>query len=73
VVRWSIIVPKHNHKIEVIENSEYHSPEPINFNELGIEESFLINNEITDGIQVIDNSKDESNKTDSKFNFKLKL
>jgi hypothetical protein len=72
-VPWSIIVPKHNHKIEVIENSEYHSPEPINFNELGIEESFLINNEITDGIHVIDNSKNESNKTDSKFNFKLKL
>jgi hypothetical protein len=72
-VRWSIIVPKHNHKIEVIENSEYHSPEPINFNELGIEESFLINSEIRDDVQVIENSNNESNKTDSKFNFKLKL
>lgn len=72
-VPWSILVPKHNHKIEVIENSEYSAPEPINYSELGIEESFLVNSEVRDGIQSSPNSNNESDKMDSKFNFKLKL
>lgn len=72
-VPWSIIVPKHNHKIEVIEKSEYSAPEPVNYSELGIEQSFLVNSEVRDDIQSSPNSNNESDKMDSKFNFKLKL
>ena len=40
--KWSIIVPRDNHKIEILSKDEYHSPEPTNFSELGINKSFLI-------------------------------
>ena len=72
-VQWSIIVPKHNHKIQILENNEYHAPEPINFNELGIEESFLINSEVNEDISSIVDTGGSVRKIDSKFNFKLKL
>lgn len=72
-VKWSILVPKHNHKIEIIENSEYAAPEPINFKELGIEESFLISSEVNEHPQTKLIPNKENNPVDSKFNFKLKL
>jgi hypothetical protein len=72
-VKWSILVPKHNHKIEILENSEYAAPEPINFNELGIEESFLISSEVNERTQTIITPSKNNNSADSKFNFKLKL
>ena len=72
-IKWSILVPKHNHRIEILENSEYAAPEPINFNELGIEESFLISSEVNEHSQTIITPNKNSNSADSKFNFKLKL
>ncbi|MGK0414001.1 MAG: hypothetical protein ACJA1B_002220, partial [Polaribacter sp.] len=72
-VHWSILVPKHNHRIEILEDSEYHAPEAINFSELGIEESFLITSDESEDIQPNVNYDLKTNTIDSKFNFKLKL
>ena len=72
-VAWSLLVPKHNHKIDILEKNEYHAPEPINFNELGIEQSFLINSDTNSYIESPSNSKSSPKTIDSKFNFKLKF
>ncbi len=40
--KWSILVPRNNHKIEILSKDEYHPPEVTNFNELAINKSFLI-------------------------------
>lgn len=72
-VHWSILVPKHNHKIEILEESVYHAPEAINFSELGIEESFLITSEETEDMNPNVSFDMKANTIDSKFNFKLKL
>ena len=72
-VAWSLLVPKHNHKIDVLEKNEYHAPEPINFNELGIEESFLINSDANSYEEAPSNSQNDQKPIVSKFNFKLKF
>jgi hypothetical protein len=71
---WSLFVPRNNHKIEIIEKNEYHSPEPIDFQELGIQEAFLINDDSSEYAfhnQV--SAKVKSEHSGSKFNFKLKI
>lgn len=69
---WSIFIPRHNHKVDLLDKNEYFAPEPIDFDELGIQESFLITSDINNPDQ-----KNQSPKTpllkDSKFNFKLKI
>lgn len=69
---WSIFIPRHNHKIDLLDKNEYFAPEPINFNELGIQESFLITSDIDDPTQKEQSVKNPMLK-DSKFNFKLKI
>lgn len=71
--KWSLIVPKNNHIIEILENNEYHIPEPIKLNELGIETSFLINSEVTDLINDTEEERIEKKQDDSKYNFILKF
>lgn len=66
---WSIIVPKGNHKIEIAENKEFSSPEPVDFNDLGISSTFLVNKDIEHKIEnerTIDIDEKE-------ISFKLKL
>tara|TARA_B110000971_G_scaffold140326_1_gene143438 strand:+ start:17877 stop:21641 length:3765 start_codon:yes stop_codon:yes gene_type:complete len=40
---WSILVPRNNNKLEIIDIPEYSLPEPIDYNELNIEGNFIIN------------------------------
>lgn len=69
---WSIFIPRYNHKIDLLDKNEYFAPEPINFNELGIQESFLITSDIETQSQKDKTTKNPLLK-DSKFNFKLKI
>lgn len=71
---WSLIVPKHTHKIEILEKNEYYAPEPVNFDELEIDQSFLITSSgfDDDTKEVIGNGK-KKGATQTKFNFKIKL
>ena len=71
---WSLFVPRNNHKIEILEKNEYHSPEPIDFQELGIQESFLINADSSEyELHNQVSTKVKSEYSGSKFNFKLKI
>ena len=72
-VAWSLLVPKYNHKIDILEVNEYHAPEPINFNDLGIEQSFLINPDTNNYIETPSPSINSPKTIESKFNFKLKF
>tara|TARA_B110000027_G_scaffold21079_1_gene22419 strand:- start:3403 stop:7143 length:3741 start_codon:yes stop_codon:yes gene_type:complete len=72
-VPWALFIPRKNHKIEVLQKNEYHAPEPIDFNELGIQESFLINSDSRSTIENNDNLKIKQIPSESKFNFKLKI
>lgn len=72
-VAWSLLVPKYNHKIDILEVNEYHAPEPINFNDLGIEQSFLINPDTNSYIETPSTSINSPKTIESKFNFKLKF
>lgn len=70
---WSFFIPKSNHKIDILENNEYTSPEPIDFKELGIQESFLINSDSIENSIYLKGAKVETEETATKFNFKLKF
>ena len=70
---WSLFVPKNNHKIEILEKNEYHAPEPIDYNELGIQESFLIDADSSEYSIPNQISKENSKNSGLKFNFKLKI
>ena len=37
----SIIIPRNNHKIKILDRLEYEKPEPINFDELEIDQTFI--------------------------------
>ena len=72
-VPWSLFIPRKNHIIEILQKNEYHAPEPIDFRELGIQESFLINSDISSKSDNNINLEIKSTSSDSKFNFKLKF
>lgn len=66
---WSIIVPKGNHRIEIAQNKEFSAPEPMDFNDLGISSTFLVNKDSEPEI------KKERNidTVEKEISFKLKL
>ena len=72
-VPWSLFIPRKNHIIEILQKNEYHAPEPIDFRELGIQESFLINSDISSKSDNNINLEIKPTSSDSKFNFKLKF
>lgn len=66
---WSIIVPKGNHKIEIAQNKEFSAPEPMDFKDLGISSTFLVNKDNEPTIK-----KERNIASDEKeISFKLKL
>lgn len=73
---WSLIIPKKNHKIEILDKNEFHLPEPIQYSELGIQESFLImsdNDTANVPINPIDDKVNPLDSDDSKFTFTIKI
>ncbi|GGE41034.1 hypothetical protein [Psychroflexus planctonicus] len=70
---WVILTPNsHNHIIDILETNEYHPPEPVSFNNLGLESAFLISSDLDDQIQLSD-SKSDLEEDDTEYNFKLKI
>lgn len=68
---WSIIVPRNNHKIEIISKDEYSPPEPINYSELGINKDFLILK--TQGQKVIKKDYVDTNSPENKKNLQFSI
>ncbi|GGE16935.1 hypothetical protein [Psychroflexus salis] len=67
--QWSIVVPKGNHKIEITNDFDFKLPEPIGFEELGINSNFIINSEE----QELRNKPTSSQNQNEPFSFRLKL
>ena len=42
---WSILVPRNNNKVSIIDVQEYSLPQPLDYNELNVEGNFIINSE----------------------------
>ena len=71
--QWSIIVPRNNHKIEILAKDEYHAPEQTNFSELGINKSFVIVKKNEKKL-IANNFKEEESKGDANnLQFELKI
>jgi hypothetical protein len=71
---WSLIIPKHSHKIDILEKNDYYAPTPINFDELEIDQSFLITSSAPDNsTSVVIGKGEKKGSADTKFNFKIKL
>lgn len=72
-VPWALFIPRKNHIIDIIQENEYHPPEPIDFRELGIQESFLINSDRSTKTENNVNLEIKPTSPESMFNFKLKF
>ncbi len=66
---WSLIVPKGNHKITITTTNEFQSPEAIDFKELGINTTFLINKN-QDPTSTVKHEEEEDNEA---ISFRLKI
>jgi hypothetical protein len=66
---WSIIVPKGNHKIEIARNKDFNAPEQIDFNDLGVSTTFLVNKDTEPSLKKERNLDRE----DKEVSFRLKI
>tara|TARA_B100001093_G_scaffold514618_1_gene589046 strand:+ start:13233 stop:16985 length:3753 start_codon:yes stop_codon:yes gene_type:complete len=62
----SVFVPRNRHNLEIIDSSDYHAPEPTDFNELQIDSSFALVSEETNKVSKKRTKK--STKSDSTMN-----